>query len=253
MDGSFENTLDESKPGPPQLSKGQRRILGVLVEKALTTPDQYPLTLKAVTTGANQKSNRDPVTNYSEGAVWDILDELKELGLAAVVNTESGRTERFRHYVRKRYPFNETQLAIMTELWLRGPQQLGELRARASRMVPIESLEDLRAALNQLLEQNFVRSNGNLERRGIQVDHKMHAAGEQLSPFSSDGGDSFAETAPQSTPSTPFTATKPAVAVAEAEGLQAEVQQLRTRVETLEQTVDELRDSLDDLKRSLGV
>jgi hypothetical protein len=99
-----------AKPAPKELTKGQRRVLGVLVEKAITTPDQYPLTLKALTAGCNQKSNRDPITNYNEETVEQYLDELRGLGLVACVHTESGRTERFRHYVRKRYPFNEAQL-----------------------------------------------------------------------------------------------------------------------------------------------
>src|SRR5262245_57920311 len=95
-----------------ELSKPARRVLGVLVEKGITTPEYYPLTLKAVTSGCNQKSNRSPITNYSEEDVYDILEKLRELGLVAVVHTESGRTERFQHYVRKRFTLTEPQLAI---------------------------------------------------------------------------------------------------------------------------------------------
>src|SRR5688572_25460933 len=91
----------ESLPPITSLHKVQRRVLGVLIEKGFTTPDQYPLTLKAVTTGCNQKNNRDPLTNYEEADVEQALDGLRELGLAAVVHTESGRTERYRHYMRK--------------------------------------------------------------------------------------------------------------------------------------------------------
>jgi uncharacterized protein YceH (UPF0502 family) len=130
-----------SASGPPtvrRLTRAQRRVLGVLIEKGLTTPEYYPLTRKAVTTGCNQKNNRSPLTNYSEDTVEETLDELRQLGLVAVVHTESGRTERYRHFMRQRYPFTETQLAVMTELLLRGAQQLGELRSRASRMVAID-------------------------------------------------------------------------------------------------------------------
>src|SRR5690606_38507486 len=114
MDEAATYTSDdfEERAAVRVLTRPQRRVLGVLVEKGLTTPDSYPLTLKAVTTGCNQKSNRDPVTNYSEDAVEETLDELRQLGLVAVVHTESGRTERYRHYVRKKYPFTEQQLAI---------------------------------------------------------------------------------------------------------------------------------------------
>src|SRR5579862_10011778 len=107
---------------PPitELSKSQRRVLGTLLEKAFTTPEAYPLTIKALTTGCNQKSNRHPMTEYSEDDVLEVLDELRQSGLVAVVHTETGRTERFRHYVRKRFTWSEPQLAVMTELLLRG-------------------------------------------------------------------------------------------------------------------------------------
>lgn len=251
MDGSYENQFDENTPGARQLTKGQRRILGVLVEKAFTTPDQYPLTLKAVTTGANQKSNRDPITNFTEGAVWEILDELREMGLIAVVHPESGRTERFRHYMRKRYPFNEPQLAIMTELLLRGRQQLGELRARASRMVAIESLDELRRELTALQNQGFIQSNGPLERRGIDVNHNMHADGEQgkLEPASA-----IVES-PQavSHSSMPVTHVEQASAPSEEmESLRDQTSALKLEIESLRQALAELRDDFDELRRSLG-
>ncbi|HVW01423.1 MAG TPA: DUF480 domain-containing protein, partial [Planctomycetaceae bacterium] len=142
---------EEQRTPITSLSRMQRRVLGVLLEKGFTTPEQYPLTLKGATTGCNQKNNRDPITNYDEDQVEQVFDELRELGLAAVVHTESGRTARYRHYMRHRFTMSEPQLAILTELLLRGRQSLGELRTRASRMVPIDSLEDLRTALNGLM------------------------------------------------------------------------------------------------------
>jgi uncharacterized protein len=169
---------DQTVPGPKRIARGPRRVLGVLLEKAFTTPDVYPLTVKACTSGCNQKNNRDPVTNYSEEQVREILDELREAGVAAVVHTDGGRAERFRHYMRKRYPFSEVQLAIVTELLLRGRQQPGELRTRASRMVPIDSQEILKAALVELQEQGYVQASGPLERRGVEVDHTFYLDGE---------------------------------------------------------------------------
>ena len=118
---SDESTLQEAQQPPVTvLSKKQRRVLGVLVEKGITTPEYYPMTLKGLTAGCNQKNNRSPLTEYSEDDVSHTIDELREMGMAAVVHTESGRTERYRHYVRKRFPFNEAQLAIMTELCATG-------------------------------------------------------------------------------------------------------------------------------------
>ncbi|MCA9076501.1 MAG: DUF480 domain-containing protein [Planctomycetaceae bacterium] len=251
----------DDKPLVRTLSKPQRRVLGVLVEKGLTTPDQYPLTLKSLTSGCNQKSNRDPVTNYSEDAVEEAMDELRQLGLAAVVHTESGRTERYRHFMRQRYPFTETQLAIMTELLLRGRQQLGELRSRASRMVPIDSLEQLRADLQDLMEQGFVRTNGPLERRGIEVDHAMYEPQEkqgfdsQTSPLS----DEPVETRPVATTATSVVATAPAADDGELAALKEECRELRAQlqettqqVESLSEQVRLLSDDISDLRRDLG-
>ncbi len=225
----------------------------MLIEKGLTTPDQYPLTLKASTTGANQKSNRDPVTNYTEGAVWDLFDELRELGLVAVVHPESGRTERFRHYMRKRFPFNEAQLAIMAELFLRGRQQLGELRSRASRMVPIQSLDELRSELSSLQEQGFIQSSGALERRGIEVDHNMYLDSEnqQLESTPVAATDSPAPRE-QSVVDVRQPTVDSSAASNELIQLREETTGLRSEVESLRQTVEDLQDDLDELKRSLG-
>ncbi len=222
--------------GPRQLSRPQRRTLGVLIEKAFTTPDQYPLTLKGATAGCNQKSNREPVTNYTEEQVQRFLDELRALGLVAVVHTESGRTERFRHYTRKCYPFTEAQLAIIGELLLRGRQQPGELRTRASRMVPIDSQEQLRTELSSLLEQGYIQANGPLDRRGVEVDHNFYQSdeGRTLTAGSFAAADEVAEEPGSS---------RPAV----------DVGPLEQRIAALEATVADLSESLHALRRELGM
>ena len=136
------------------------------------------MTLKSVTTGCNQKNNRDPVSNYTEDDVLDTLTELQQKGFVGCLHTEGGRTERYRHYMRLKTKLTEPQLAIMTELLLRGKQQPGELRTRASRMVPIDSQETLRQALQALLDAELLVANGQLERRGIEVDHNLYPSGE---------------------------------------------------------------------------
>ncbi len=248
----------DDKPLVRQLSKPQRRVLGVLVEKGLTTPDAYPLTLKALTTGCNQKSNRDPVTNYSEDSVEETIDELRQLGLAAVVHTESGRTERYRHFMRQRYPFSETQLAVITELLLRGRQQLGELRSRTSRMVPIDSLEQLRFDLSALAEQGYVQTNGPLERRGIEVDHGFY--------LPSEGRPLDAAVVPHDEPvatsrAIETSARKPSAAVdegalialkQECQQLRDDLRQVREEFATLKEQVTQLSDDFSDLRRDLG-
>lgn len=234
------------------LTRKQRRVLGTLVEKGLTTPDQYPLTLKAATTGCNQKSNRDPVTEYDEDSVQQTLDQLREMGLVGEVHTEGGRTSRFRHYMRQKTTLTEPQLAIMTELMLRGRQQLGELRTRASRMHEIDSQEKLKAELQSLLETGLVRTNGPLERRGVEVDHNLYPAGEnreELSPLS-EADEPIARPAAVSSPRPMAMAANPdanRVAV-----LEATVGELKDELTELRDQVGQLRDALENLRRQLG-
>jgi len=247
-----------------ELSKGQRRVLGTLLEKAFTTPEVYPLTVKALTAGCNQKSNRHPMTEYSEDDVLEILDELRQLGLVAVIHTETGRTERYRHYVRKRFTWSEPQLAVMTELLLRGRQTVGDLRARASRMVPIENLDDLRAALRGLMDQKFVQATGALERRGVEVDHHFYQPGENKKLAWDSSPESEADEATESRPTSGVAATHHQASVPRAssgEGspalqtalrqLQDEHRELSGRLETMESEVQRLKAIVDDLVRDL--
>lgn len=157
-----------------ELTKKERRVLGVLIEKSLTTPEYYPLTLKALTTGCNQKSNRSPLSNYDEYDVEEILDGLRGRGLVASVHSAGGRSERYRHLLRDSTGWNNRKLAIMGELLLRGRQQTGELRSRASRMAEITSLDELREELTELQTSGYVQSTGELQRRGIEVDHALY-------------------------------------------------------------------------------
>lgn len=228
-----------------QLSRRQRRVLGTLLEKAFTTPDQYPLTLKAVTTGCNQKNNRDPVTNYDEDTVAQTLEELREMGFVGVLHTETGRTERYRHYLRHRTELNERQLAIMTELMLRGRQQLGELRTRASRMVAIDSQDVLRQELTTLLQLGIARANAPLERRGAEVDHDLFPPGENHEPLSTIS-DEPPERAERSTESAPVRREAPS---SEANSQLAD---LAEQVRELRQQLAEVKDELADLKRQIG-
>jgi uncharacterized protein YceH (UPF0502 family) len=251
------------EPGPPitELTKGQRRVLGTLLEKAYTTPEGYPLTIKALTTGCNQKSNRHPMTEYSEDDVRDVIDQLREMGLAAVVHTESGRTERFRHYMRKRFTLTEPQLAVLTELLLRGRQSVGDLRARASRMVAIESLDDLREALRGLLAQHYLQTSGSLDRRGVEVDHNFYLPAENKKITHSDRDEPEADEpeSPRAAPaSRPFLSTPSSLPSSVSQGASSALGDLRSdhndlvaRVESLEAEVHRLKGVVDDLVRDL--
>ncbi|MGH7201068.1 MAG: DUF480 domain-containing protein [Planctomycetaceae bacterium] len=242
----------EQYPEITELSPRQRRVLGVLVEKALTTPEYYPMTLKAVTAGCNQKSNRDPVVQYDEDQAAEALEQLRSLGLVAVVHTETGRTERYRHYVRKRFTFSEPQLAIFTELLLRGRQTLGDLRGRASRMVPIESLDGLRTELQGLLDMRLVQATGPLERRGVEVDHDLYQPREArtLEAAPPDDHPPSAEPAPRG--SAPVRGEPSAVLMQQIDELRRDHQELRSHIETLQEQMRDLTTRVDELRRDLG-
>ncbi|MHC4875913.1 MAG: DUF480 domain-containing protein [Planctomycetota bacterium] len=242
-----------------EFSHAQRRVLGVLLEKAFTTPEYYPLTLKAVMTGCNQKSNRSPIVSYDEDRVEDILHELKELGLVGELHPDSGRSLRYRHYMRKRFEFTEPQLAILTELLLRGRQTLGELRGRASRMVPIDDLETLRSELQGLLDQGCLQASGSLERRGVEVDHGFYQAGESAAMPTMPAA--VASTAAVESPSESQASASAVstVEVTELESLRSNVgelrqqnQELRSDVESLKAQLSDLERRMDDLCRDLG-
>lgn len=128
------------------------RVLGSLVEKDMTTPDYYPLSLNALQNACNQKSNRQPVLSLQEEEIIGALDRLRHLGVA-MQSRDGGRVAKFSHTLREKLHLDETELAILTELLLRGPQTPGELRARADRMAKLESLETTEGVLTELIER----------------------------------------------------------------------------------------------------
>jgi uncharacterized protein YceH (UPF0502 family) len=139
------------------LDRIEARVFGVLVEKALTTPDQYPLTLNAATNGCNQKSNRDPVLTLDEMDVDAALRRLEQKYLARRVFPGNSRVEKFVHNGKDALGLDAPGLAILAELLMRGPQTPGDLRARAGRMIAIESLEQLTTILGRLIERGYVQ------------------------------------------------------------------------------------------------
>ncbi len=139
-----------------KLEPVEARLLGVLIEKELTTPEQYPLSLNALTSGCNQKSNRDPVFDLSEAEVFTATGKLIVKGWSGSVHPAGSRVERFRHNAGQMLGVGNAQVAIVAELLLRGPQQPGELRARVSRMVELDSQPALMDALAPLLSSGVV-------------------------------------------------------------------------------------------------
>ncbi len=133
----------------------ERRVLGTLIEKGKTTPDQYPMSLNGLVSGCNQKSNRDPVMTLDEERVSRALGRLRESGAVAEV-FGSGRIARYRHLAYEWLGVEKEELSILGELLLRGEQSEGDLRGRASRMDPIPDLAVLRTHLDRLAGRGLV-------------------------------------------------------------------------------------------------
>lgn len=147
--------MDEETSRVVPLSAAARRVLGVLVEKAKTTPDHYPLTLNAIVTASNQKSNRDPKMDLDEDQALLAIDELKMVKAVREVQG-SGRAVKYRHAAYEWMDIDGPESAVMTELLLRGPQTAGELRTRASRMYPFSDLSALHTVVKQLCDKGLV-------------------------------------------------------------------------------------------------
>ncbi len=140
-----------------ELNPHEARVLGVLIEKAYTTPDIYPLTLNATTNAANQRSNRDPLVDFSEAEVVVALQGLQMKQFAGGSFPAGSRVEKWHHNGREHLSIDDPALAVLAELLLRGPQTPGELRTRASRMWTIASPEALQQALDRLMTKGYVK------------------------------------------------------------------------------------------------
>jgi uncharacterized protein YceH (UPF0502 family) len=135
------------------LTDVETRVLGSLVEKELTTPEYYPLSLNALVNACNQKSNRDPVMNLDEAAVREALRALDKKGLAGAPDNMVSRVTKYEHRLQEAYNFTRHEIAILSELLLRGPQTPGELRSRADRMHQFDDLGIVQSTLQRLMKR----------------------------------------------------------------------------------------------------
>lgn len=135
------------------LNQVEVRVLGALIEKDITTPDYYPLSLNALINACNQKSNRDPVMNLDETGVRSALQALQEKRLAGPASGADSRVAKFEHRLQEVFNLARGETAILCVLLLRGPQTPGELRGRTERMFRFEELSDVQATLQRLMER----------------------------------------------------------------------------------------------------
>ncbi len=134
----------------PLMQPMEIRVLACLIEKSLSTPEYYPMTLNSLTAACNQKSNREPAMQFSDQDTVRALDSLRDRRLAWSVTT-GGRTPKYKHSIEEVYPLTLPQLAVLCELMLRGAQTVGELRTRAGRLCTLADIADVQAVLQQLM------------------------------------------------------------------------------------------------------
>ncbi|HTS09419.1 MAG TPA: YceH family protein [Candidatus Eisenbacteria bacterium] len=136
------------------LTEVEARVLGSLIEKDITTPDYYPLSLNALVNACNQKNNREPVMSLDENAVRDALSTLQEKRLAGPASGADSRVTKYEHRLQEAYNFDRREIAIICVLLLRGPQTPGELRGRTDRMYHFDALEDVVSTLDRLAHRD---------------------------------------------------------------------------------------------------
>src|ERR1700730_17460059 len=136
------------------LTEIETRVLGSLIEKDITTPDYYPLSLNALVNACNQKNNRDPVMTLDEGTVRQALGTLQEKRMAGPARGADSRVTKFEHRLQEVFNFTRPEIAVLCVLLLRGSQTTGELRGRAERMHRFEALDDVQSALQKLMQRD---------------------------------------------------------------------------------------------------
>ena len=246
-----QNRTGEIRP----LDANERRVLGVLIEKAKTTPDQYPLSLNGLVVGCNQKSNRDPVMTLDEEQVMRAVAGLRKCGAMAEV-FGSGKIPRYRHLAYEWLGVEKEELAILGELLLRGEQTEGDLRGRASRMDPIPDLDMLRGLLDRLADRGLIvwlspPGRGRMLTHGLLPAEKLEKVRSQLGMA---GGAAAAMPAPHE-PAAESVTEPPARLVAEPPAPRPAAparDDVADRVTELERTVADLRDRLARLEADLG-
>ena len=170
------------------LNKIEARVLGALLEKEITTPDYYPLSLNSLVNACNQKSNRDPVMNLDENSVRDALRTLHDNSLARSVSAADSRVTKYEHRLQEAFNLDRREAALFCELLLRGPQTPGELRTRAERMHQFDDLSEAQSALQRLMNREPALVKVLARQPGTKESRYMHLLSDDAKPVSSAAG-----------------------------------------------------------------
>src|SRR5215208_7465036 len=214
MSVDTETTPAHTSPRWQPLEAIERRILGALVEKAKTTPENYPLSLNALKSGCNQKNNRSPLMQLEEPAIEEALEKLRKLGAVVQVQGTS-RVDRYRHLAYDWLGVEKVELAVMAELLLRGAQTIGELRGRAARMEPIKDLTDLRPTLDSLEKKRLIQyltppGRGCIVTHTLYLDREMDKVRRDADAMHAAASSESHEEAPSSPAAAPQRSSQPA-------------------------------------------
>jgi uncharacterized protein YceH (UPF0502 family) len=170
------------------LNEMEARVLGALLEKEITTPDYYPLSLNSLVAACNQKSNRDPVMNVEEDSVRDALRTLQDNSLARSVSAVDSRVTKYEHRLQEAFNFDRREAALFCELLLRGPQTAGELRTRAERMHSFDDLSEAQSALQRLMNREPPLVKVLVRQPGTKESRYIHLLSGDAKPVSSTAG-----------------------------------------------------------------
>jgi uncharacterized protein YceH (UPF0502 family) len=237
------------------LSPPEIRVLGCLLEKQRTTPDQYPLTLNALRLACNQSTNRDPVVDYDDAVLRDALHRLERRGYTRLASGAGSRAPKYRHLLAEALPMAEDEQAVMCVLMLRGAQTPGELKQRAERMHPFADLGEVHETLGRLIARELVarleRRPGQKEERYVQLleDVDAGAPAADRSGGLEPAGVPSTTLAPASVPRSPALAhDRPADSATS-----AALRELEERVARLERELEELRRARGGSAEQAGV
>ncbi len=233
------------EPVAQTLSDIEQRVLGVLIEKSMTQPDIYPLSLNALVLGCNQKQNRHPVTSVSEQEAAQTLTYLMVRGLVLEINPgRGGRVKKYRHEAESHLGWHDRACAVMAELLLRGPQTVGELRTRCSRMVPFDSIDIVNQELDKLasheppLVETMPREPG---KSAVRYRHRM--AETESAPVAQDHADTAFDADAAGAD------VEPPVEQAEKRADPSGLDHLQEQIDDLRRQVARLTERVDDLER----
>ncbi len=222
-----------------QLTAPEQRVLGALIEKRWTTPDQYPLSVNALRLACNQLTNREPVTHYDESTVRQAAQRLSRYGLARLASGHSSRAIKYRHLAEEALSLGREELAVLAVLLLRGPQTPGEIKSRSERMASLGALADVERVLDVLCQRGYARSLG--RRPGQKEDRFEQLLGGGAASGSDGDEDTVAPTSVDRDPvypeapnaSSPLLVTGGATLESRVGALEAEVAELRRQLSEL--------------------